>query len=58
MVNLINVPLGKLPFNAKKIAFFVDNDTFFNTKVVIFKKFINLLYEIRSIPAGKVSKNQ
>ena len=57
MVKLINVPPGKLPFYAKKIAFFVANDTFFNTKVVIFKKFINLLYEIRSMPAGKLPKN-
>ena len=35
---------------------FVANGTFFNTKVVISNKSINLLYEIRSMPAGKVSK--
>ena len=51
------MPPGKLPFDAKKIAFFVANDTFLNKKVVISKKLINLLYEIRSMPAGKVSKN-
>ena len=51
------MPRGKLLVDAKKKAFFVANDTFFNTKIVIFKKFINLLYEIRSMPAGKVPKN-
>ena len=43
MVKLINVPAGKLPFDAKKTAFFVAYDTFFYTKVVIYKKLINLL---------------
>ena len=57
LVKLINVPPGKLPFDANKIAFFVANDTFLNKKVVIFKRLINLLYEIRSMPAGKVPKN-
>ena len=56
-MKLINVPPGKLPFNAKKQYFFVANDTFSNPKVVIFKKLINLLYEIRSMPAGKVCTN-
>ena len=53
----MNVPSGNLLSNAKKQLFFVAYDHFFNTKVVIFKKFINLLYEIRSMPAGKISKN-
>ena len=57
MVKLINVPPGKLPFDAKKIAFFVANDIFLNKKVAIFRKLMNLLYEIRSMPAGKVPKN-
>ena len=57
MVKLINVSPGKLPFDPEKIAFFVANYTFLNKKVVIFKKLINLLYEIRSMPAGKVPKN-
>ena len=38
------------------MAFFAANDTFFNTKVVIFKKLKNLFYEIRSVPAGKYQK--
>ena len=57
LIKLINVSPGKLPFNAKKQYFFVANDTFSNPKVVIFKKLINLLYEIRSMPAGKVCTN-
>ena len=57
LVKQINLPLGKLPFDAKIQFFFVANDTFLNTKVIIFKKLINLLYEIRSMPAGRVSKN-
>ena len=40
-----------------KTAFFVANDTLFNTKVVTSKKLINLIYEIRSMPAEKVPKN-
>ena len=55
LVKLINVPPGKLPFDALKQL--VANDTFFETKVVIFKKLVNLLYEIRSMPAGKLPKN-
>ena len=39
-----------------RVHFFVANDTFFDTKVVIFKKMVNLLYEIRYLPAGKVPK--
>ena len=51
------MPSGKLPFDAKQTAFFVANDTFSNKKVESFKKLINLLYEIRSMPAGKNTKN-
>ena len=57
LIESINVPPGKLPLDVEKTAFVVANNTFFNTKVVIFKKLINLLYEIRSMPGGKVSKN-
>ena len=56
LIKLISVPPGKLPFDANKRHLFVANDTFFNTKVVNFKKLINLLHEIRSVPAGKVPK--
>jgi len=56
LVNLINVPLGKFAFDAKKTAFFVANNNFFNKKVVISKKLINLLYEIRFMPGGKLPK--
>ena len=47
----------KITLQCKKMHFFVANDTFFNTKVVIFKILINLLYELRSMPGGKESKN-
>ena len=57
MLKLINVRPGKLPFDAKKTVFFVANDTFLYAKIVIFEKMINLLYEIRSMPARKLPKN-
>ena len=57
LIKLINVPPGKLSSAAKMVGFFVADDTFFNTKVVISKKLINLLYEIRSMPTGKLPKN-
>ena len=56
MVKLINVPPGKVPFDAKKQHFFVANDTFFSTKVEILKILISLLYEIRFLPGGKLPK--
>ena len=51
LIKLISIPAGKLPFNAKEMALFVANDTFFNIKVVTFKKLINLL------STGKEPKN-
>ena len=57
LVRLINVPPGKLPFKAKKTVFFAANDTFLITKVLIFNRLINIHYEIRSMPAGKVPVN-
>ena len=65
----INMPGGTLSKTNKraswkitlwcwKIAFFVANHTFLNEKIVTSQKMINLLYEIRSMPAGKVPKNQ
>ena len=51
------MPPGKLPFDAKNSIFFVASDTFLNKKVAIFNKLMNLLYEIRSMPAGKVPEN-
>ena len=58
-INTPGVTFGKINKHASwKIekAFFVANDTFSNTKIAIFKRLINLPYEIRSMPAGKVSK--
>jgi len=51
------VPPGNLKFYDPKTAIFCQIWAFFGQKIMIFEKIINILYEIRSVPPGKMLRN-